>query len=240
MRVSLEQAYVLHSRAYRDSSLLVELFSRDYGRVSMVAKGVKASTRRKSVGGNQAALLQPFVPLLCSWSGRGSLKTSNGCEARGAAPALAGRRLFCGLYINELLSRLLHHYDAHESLYDLYQETLRRLVQDPAPDLLLRRFEYRLLQELGYGFELEQEGLSGEPLREDGWYLFHQEHGLVAVDGQAGADMPRFSGAELLAISRGQFTTDVRRAAKRLMQQALAAHLGDRPLKSRELFLKRA
>ncbi|MCZ6831785.1 MAG: DNA repair protein RecO [Gammaproteobacteria bacterium] len=240
MRVSLQQAYVLHTRAFRDSSLLVELFTREHGRVSMVAKGVKGGTRRKSSGGSQAALLQPFVPLLCSWVGRSDLKTSTGCEARGTGPGLVGRRLYCGLYINELLSRLLHHYDAHEALYDVYEESLQRLARESELDLLLRQFEFRLLEELGYGFELSQEGLSGEPLSETGWYVFHQEHGLIAADAQPGADMPSFSGADLLAISRGEFNVELRRTAKRLMRQALAPHLGDKPLKSRELFRKQA
>lgn len=240
MRVSLQQAYVLHTRAYRDSSLLVELFSREHGRVSMVAKGVKGGARRKSGSAGQAALLQPFVPLWCSWSGRSGLKTSTGCEPRGPATALVGRRLYCGLYINELLSRLLHHYDAHEALYDLYEDSLQRLAQEPELDILLRRFEFRLLEELGYGFELTLEGLNGVPVTETGWYVFHQEHGLMAVDARPGADMPSFSGADLLAISRGEFCAGVRKTAKRLMRQALAAHLGDKPLKSRELFLKQA
>jgi DNA repair protein RecO (recombination protein O) len=240
MRVSLQQAYVLHTRAYRDSSLLVELFSRDYGRVSMVAKGVKRDGRRKPAGGGQAALLQPFIPLLCSWSGRSALKTSTGCEARGVVHPLRGRRLYCGLYMNELLSRLLHHYDAHEALYDLYQDSLQGLAVESEVDLVLRRFEFRLLEELGYGFDLTLEGLGGTALREDGWYMFHQEYGLLAAESRPDADMPRFSGADLLALAQGDFNTGARTTAKRLMRQALAAHLGDKPLKSRELFLRRA
>lgn len=240
MRVNLQQAYVLHTRAFRDSSLLVELFTRDHGRVSMVARGVKGGTRRKSTGGSQASLLQPFIPLLCSWSGRSGLKTSTGCEARGTAPALAGRSLYCGLYLNELLNRLLHHYDAHEDLYDLYAESLRGLAADSEHELLLRHFEYHLLEALGYGFEFTQEGLSGRAVSASGWYEFHAEHGLIAVDQARNGDMPRFSGADLLAISRGEYDTRIRKTAKRLMRQALAAHLGDKPLKSRELFPRQA
>ena len=240
MRVSLQHAYVLHTRGYRDSSLLVELFSREYGRVSLVAKGVKGGQGRKSASGSQVALLQPFVPLYSSWSGRGSLKTSTGNEARGPALRLEGKRVFCGLYINELLSRLLHHHDAHETLFDHYEASLLRLAEDTELDLLLRQFEFRLLEELGYGFDLTAEGLSGEPLVEDRWYVFHQEFGLVAAETSPDADMPRFMGAEMLALSRGDFSVELRRTAKRLMRQALAVHLGDKPLKSRELFQKRA
>jgi DNA repair protein RecO (recombination protein O) len=241
MRVALQQAYVLHTRAYRDSSLLVELFTRDHGRISMVAKGVKGGARRKTTGGSQVALLQPFVPLLCSWSGRSGLKTSTGCEARGVAPGLSGRRLYCGLYLNELLSRLLHHYDAHEDLYDLYEESLQGLARDTAFDVLLRRFEYQLLEALGYGFDFTQEGPSGRAVSASGWYEFHAEQGLVAAAPQPNGDMPRFSGADLLAIARSDFTTtQVGKTAKRLMRQALATHLGGKPLKSRELFLRQA
>lgn len=244
LRVQLQPAYVLHTRPYRDTSLLVDLFSREYGRFSLVARGARGSRSR---GGNLAGLLQPFAPLLCSWTGRRELKTLTGVESRAPALVLVGDYLFSGMYVNELMVRLLHHEDPHQLLYDHYQQTLVQLSQAAELDLCLRGFEFKLLEQLGYGFELSVDGLSGEPLLRDRWYSFHPEHGLVELQpGMAGDQrdrgrdgVPRYLGAELLQITEGEFTSESRQCAKRLMRQALAAQLGEKPLRSRELFRRR-
>ncbi len=233
MKAVLQVGYVLHARSYRDSSLLVEYFSREYGRVSLLAKGAKA---RKTRGGSPSALLQPFVPLLCSWSGRSELKTLTACETANQTAPLAGRQLYSGLYVNELLVRLLHHEDPHQQLFDSYAQVLGELGSGSAEERVLRQFEFALLGELGYGFDLAVDGLRGEPIVEDGWYHFHPEYGLVLAGSEASDRLPRYKGAELLQIGLGNFSGPVRKCAKRLMRQALASHLGDKPLKSRELF----
>lgn len=235
MRASLESGFVLHTRSWRDNSLIVEYFSREQGRVSLVARGAKS---RKSRGGTHAALLQPFTPLQCSWSGRSQLRNLNACEAIGPALALHGRRLYSGLYMNELLVRLLHHEDPHEKLFDFYAAALKLLAsgEEESEEVPLRRFELVLLEELGYGFDLSCDGLSGAALSEESWYHFHEDHGLVKADGAATDRRPRYSGADLASISRGDFSGGARLAAKRLLRQALAPHLGDKPLKSRDLF----
>ena len=233
MRASLESGYVLHSRPWRDSSLLVEYFSREQGRVSLVARGAKS---RKSRGGSAAALLQPFTPLQCSWSGRGQLRTLTGCESTGPALRLPGRHLFSGMYMNELLARLLHHDDPHRKLFDHYAAVLTLLAQGEGEEIPLRRFELVLLEELGYGFDLGYDGLSGEAITEQGWYQFDEEYGLVPARGGSAERLPRYLGADLMRIGRGDFTGTARQTAKRLMRQALSSHLGGRPLKSRELF----
>ena len=233
MKVDLQSGYVLHARAWRDSSLLVEYFCRELGRVSFVARGVKS---RKARGGTGAALLQPFTPLQCSWSGRSQLKTLTGCESLGPALDLKGRRLYSGLYMNELLTRLLHHEDPHQNLFDHYGLALSLLADEQGEEVPLRRFELVLLGELGYGFDLTSDGLSGEAVAEEAWYHFDEEYGLVRASGDAGDRLPRYQGADLSRISRGDFSGTARQCAKRLMRQALATHLGDRPLKSRELF----
>ncbi len=235
MRASLQSGYVLHTRPWRDSSLLVEYFSRDLGRIALVAKGAKS---RKSRGGSGAALLQPFTPLQCSWSGRSQLHTLTGCEPLGSALALNGRRLYSGLYMNELLMRLLHPEDPHQKLFDHYAAVLSLLA---APDIEdeevpLRRFELVLLEELGYGFDLASDGLSGDAVAEQAWYHFHEEHGMVLAPEHAPERLPRYLGADLASLSRGDFSGTARKCAKRLMRQALASHLGDKPLRSRELF----
>jgi DNA repair protein RecO (recombination protein O) len=233
MKADLQSGYVLHTRAWLDNSLLVEYFSRDLGRVSFVARGAKS---RKTRGGAGAALLQPFTPLQCSWSGRSQLKTLTAFESLGPALPLQGRRLYSGLYMNELLTRLLHHEDPHRNLFDHYAAVLSLLAEDQGEEIPLRRFELILLAELGYGFDLTSDGLSGEAVSEEAWYHYHDEHGLVLAGNVTGDRLPRYRGADLCRISRGDFSGTARQCAKRLMRQALAAHLGDRPLKSRELF----
>lgn len=235
MRASLEPGFVLHTRPWRDNSLIVEYFSRELGRVSLVARGAKS---RKSRGGTHAALLQPFTPLQCCWSGRSQLRTLTACEALGPALSLRGRRVYSGLYMNELLVRLLHHEDPHRKLFDYYAAALELIAaaEDDGEEVPLRRFELVLLEELGYGFDLSCDGLSGAALAEESWYHFNEDHGLVEAGQQAGDRLPRYSGADLASISRGDFSGSARLCAKRLLRQALAAHLGDKPLNSRDLF----
>jgi DNA repair protein RecO (recombination protein O) len=233
VKVELQSGYVLHTRPWRDSSLIVEYFSRDQGRLPLVARGAKS---RKQRGGSAAALLQPFTPLQVSWSGRGSLKTLTGCEALGPALSLTGRILYSGLYLNELLTRLLQHEDPHHRLFNHYAVTLTRLAEEEDEELPLRRFELVLLEELGYGFDLSCDGISGQAIAEDAWYHYNDQHGLIMAPDTGGERLPRFLGSDLARISRGDFSGSARLCAKRLLRQALTSHLGERPLMSRELF----
>lgn len=217
---------------------MVEYFSRESGRVAIIAKGAKS---RKSRGGSGAALLQPFTPLQCSWLGRSELKTLVDCETAGSAQPLAGRALYCGLYLNELLVRLLHHEDPHQVLFDHYAASIARLAVDEDMELVLRQFELCLLDELGYGFDLSVDGASGQPVSEEQQYHYHEEYGMVPAVGADSSTsnherLPRYLGAQLLDIARGRFDDSARQCAKRLMRQVLALHLGDKPLKSRDLF----
>jgi DNA repair protein RecO (recombination protein O) len=232
MRQDLKAGYVLHTRPYRDSSLLIEFLSREQGRVSLLAKGAKG---RKTRGGSVAALLQPFNQLTCSWTGRRELKTLISCEAGAPAPRLAGTRLFSALYLNELLVRLLHHEDPHQQLFDSYEYALQQLAGDLAEELILRPFEFSLLEQLGYGFDLGVDGLSGEPIGDDNWYHYHEDYGLVQVSPEFGDRLPRYRGQDLREMGRGDFLA-AGVCAKQLMRQVLAGHLGDKPLMSRELF----
>jgi len=235
MRISLQPAYVLHSRPYRDSSALLEVLTAEYGRVSLVARGA----RRRKRGGTANALLQPFTPLLLSFSGRSELKTITATEAAGRAVTLRGDKLFSALYVNELLVRLLHRHDAHPQLFAQYGTTLAALSESEAVDDVLRHFEFFLLDDLGYGFDLTVDGRSGEPVAAGDWYQYHPELGLVARAGVSDPSLPVFAGSEVLQIARGEFGGAARPAAKRLLRQVLATHLGDAPLKSRDLFRSR-
>ena len=147
-RVSLQPAYLLHSQAFQNTSLLVDFFTMDYGRVRAVAKGARSAKSK------YRSFLQLFQPVLVSFSGRGELKTVTGVEASLATIILQGQRLFSGMYMNELLTRLLINHVEHKQLYLAYQDTLVALQGTAELQLLLLQFELCLLSELGYGINL--------------------------------------------------------------------------------------
>tara|TARA_R110002073_G_scaffold2998_12_gene20053 strand:+ start:4364 stop:5134 length:771 start_codon:yes stop_codon:yes gene_type:complete len=231
MRVNLQPAYIMHSRPYRDTSALLDVFTAEYGRISLVARGARRQSRR----GSSAALLQPFIPLLLSFSGHSELKTLVALETPQRALSLRNERVFSGMYMNELLVRLLHRNDAHPALFSAYDQALQALSGDGRVDTVLRRFEYRLLEELGYNFDLTADGASGLPVEPTRVYGYEPGVGLVAMISTGDSPRNVYSGSELLAMAAGDFDT-ARAAAKRLLREALAEHLGAAPLRSRELF----
>lgn len=228
-----QPAYILHGRPYRETSLIVELMTKDHGRVSVIAKGVRAP-KAKARG-----LLQPFVPLLVSGGGRGELLLLKSFESAGPVYSLQGRRLVSGFYLNELLMRLLHKYDPHPDLFQNYQETLRVLAGDGQEQMALRLFEKKLLKELGYALQLTKEANDGSVILEDELYSFEPEQGPFWVDQTTLKDSKGlFKGKSLLALANEQLDdTSVLSDAKRLLRQALAIHLGPRPLESRKLLV---
>lgn len=227
-RVDSQPAYVIHARPYRETSQLVEAISLDFGRVGLVARG---AARPKSA---LRALLQPFVPLHLSWQGSGELKTLRQAEPAGTAPRPDGRAALSGLYLNELLQRLMPRDEPYPALFSAYVEAMRGLLDEAAVEPSLRRFEVRLLDALGYGLVLDHEPLSGEPLRADAAYDYDPHGGPRRTGAGLGLNL---GGASLLAMARGDYHDERTRAdAKRLLRAVLRVHLGDRPLKSRELF----
>jgi len=232
MNAALQPTFILHSRPYRDTSLLLEAFTPEHGRLSLVARGA----RRKARGGSNAALLQPFFPLLVSFGGRSELKTLKAVEAAAPALRLRGERVFSGLYMNELLVRLLHRDDPHPRLFAAYGEALEAVADGTVIDDVLRRFEYTLLEELGYIFDLATEGDTGEAVKEGRWYHYQSDCGLVARRDVAEPATPTFAGDDLLSMAGGEFGGAARQTAKRLLRLALSEHLGQAPLKSRDLF----
>jgi DNA repair protein RecO (recombination protein O) len=232
MRVILQPAYVVHSRPYRDTSALLEVFTAEHGRISLVARGARRPSRR----GSSVALLQPFTPLLISFSGRLDLKTLIATESVEGMRVLRSERLFSGMYLNELLMRLLHRNDAHPQLFAAYDSALKALAGSVAVDAVLRRFEITLLDELGYSLNLGLDGKTGQPVDNTRLYYYDAEQGLVASDDTTDRSATTYSGSDLLAMASGDFDGPVRLAAKRLLREALAVQLGDAPLHSRELF----
>lgn len=230
MRVSAEPSYVLHARAYRESSSLVEALTRQHGRIGLVARGARgAKSRWKN-------MLQPFRPLLLSWNQRGELGTLTGAEQIAAPPALAGEALFCGLYANELLMRFLQRSDAHAGLFDQYKQLVSTLAGGARPQPLLRRFEFELLNAAGFGLQLDCEARSGEPLRSDAWYDYRPEHGPVMVGEGAEPLENMISGEALLALKSGDIDDRHLAQLKLLMRRLIRFHLGERAIKSQQLF----
>lgn len=230
-RVTLQPGYVLHPRPYRDTSLLLEALSPVHGRVGLVAKGVRSPRSR------MRGLLQPFRPLLLSWSGAGDLATLVGAEPNGPMLDLAGAGLLSGFYVNELLVRLLQRHDPHADLYQAYEAVLAALQERGGEEPALRIFEKRLLQELGYGLILDREARSGRPLEAQRLYRYRLDQGPLPED-EGDTQDPAIHGSSLLALARETLPPDPagRQEAKRLMRAAIARQLGDRPLKSRDLF----
>jgi DNA repair protein RecO (recombination protein O) len=218
--------YVLHSRPYKESSALVDLFSVD-GRCRAVLRGARGRT---------GSLARPFTPLDVELRGRSELKTVARVEQAGVPHLFGGDVLFSGLYLNELIVRLLPADDPHPGLFEHYAATLIALSEGRALQPLLRAFEWRLLEDLGYGFALDEDG-AGEPIDPAGLYRYRSDGGFEAI----GALEPgAFHGRDLLALADADWSSaGALSAAKRLMRQALAPHLGGKPLISRELLINR-
>lgn len=224
----LQPGYLLHQRAYRDTSLLLEVFTPEHGRFGLVARGARAPKSRNR------GLLQLFQPLLLSWIGRAELGTLTGVESNGAAPRLLGATLYSGFYLNELMMRLLQRLDPHPELFMAYADALQGLQH--ATERPLRLFEKRLLETLGYGLLLDHVADSGEPVEADALYRYELETGPVAVV-QAPAHGLCLHGSSLLSLAADQLQdAQSLSECKRLMRAALGLYLGERKLKTREVF----
>ena len=236
-RVFLQPAYVLHRRPFKNTSLLIDFFSIDYGRIRAVAKGAR---REKS---KYRPFLQLFHPLLVSFSGRGEVKTVSGLESSLSAIKLEGDRLFSGLYVNELLARLLLNHVEHTGLYKIYQDTLIALQGSRAIEVVLRNFELKLLAELGYGINLDADCNTHAPIRRARNYRFTPDIGFELAEHESTADNSNrvFRGEHLIALRQLELRDrESAQSAKRLLRIALDAHLGGRPLNSRKLFVHKA
>ncbi|MEY4357074.1 MAG: repair protein RecO [Pseudomonadota bacterium] len=229
-RVELSPAFVLHHRPWRDTSRMLEVFSRDHGRLTLFARGARGPKSRL------ASVLRPFEPLLISWSGRGDAaqltQAELDVEARGAGAALPATALMPAWYLNELLLKLTLRNDPQPAVYALYAATLAGLRDAVALETTLRRFEIRFLELLGYGVDFASDARAGEPLRADAYYHFHPGLGFVRINGGEGGDA--HPGALLLEIAADRLDAPaVRDEARRVLRAALAASLEGRELRTR-------
>lgn len=231
-KVDAQPAYVLHTYPFRETSLIVEAFTRDFGRIALLARGARRP--RSAIRG----LLMAFQPLELGWAGKGEVLTLMKAEWQGGQPLLQGQALFCGYYLNELLIHLLPREDAHARLFERYREMLACLGADPEgrvsePDL--RRFEKALLQELGYGLTLVTDS-EGQPVEPDAVYAYRMEEGPVR-QGEAGPGSQVVSGRTLLDLDAGDFASSrTRLESKQLMRALMAHYLGGTPLETRKIF----
>lgn len=224
-RVVLTPAYLLHQRAWRETSKLLEVWSREHGRLGLVARGARRPNSP------QRSLLQPFTPLLLSWTQRGELGNLGAVEPAGAPTLLRGKPLLAAFYMNELLLRLVARQDAHTHLYDVYAHTLRALGGS-SPAAALRGFELQLLSAIGYGLNLTQMAGGDAKIEADQDYLYDLEAGPRLSGGRKGPGIP-VRGRTLLALHGGTLDDagDLK-DAKRLLAAALEPHLQGRALKT--------
>jgi DNA repair protein RecO (recombination protein O) len=229
MRVEQQSAFVLHSRAYRETSLLLECLTHDYGRVGLIARGVRSQRSRLP-----RALLQPLIPLSMSWSGGGELATLTAVESVDVSPGLGGEALLCGLYLNELVLRLTVRQDPHAEVFDRYALTLQRLAAGESPAWTLRRFERDLLEHLGYGINLGLDVATGVPVDPFAQYGYRQEAGPTLW--RTTADGPRVMGAALLALATDTRPADADLIAlRRWMRGVISTLLDGRELEAWKL-----
>lgn len=228
-RIQDELAFVLHSYPFRETSLVLEVFSRRHGRVPLVARGAR---RPRSV---LRGLLMSFQPLSLSWFGKHELRTLHSAEWQGGQPQLQGTALMCSLYLNELLLNLMARDDPHESLFDYYQQTLQRLVQEDDHALTLRCFEKHMLQELGYALQLEAEAGTGKPIVPTQTYRYILELGAIAETSDSSQGMP-IAGKTLLDMAADDYRdANSARQSKLLIRMLLDHYLAGKTLHTREL-----
>lgn len=224
--VTLAPGYLLHARPYRDSSVIAEFFTRDHGRVALVARGAR---RPKSKLKGQ---MRPFQPCLVSWVSRSSLGTLTAMETESGAVARIPRHVLSAYYVNELIIRALRPGDAQSDVFELYERFLLDIEQGDEANVL-RLFERDLLESLGYGLQLEKTR-SGQSVRADGQYQFDVMEGPVESEAGPGT----VSGTSLLALHGGRFDTPQSLLdAKRLLRQALDLHLGVADSKVRQVLV---
>ncbi|HEX7682068.1 MAG TPA: DNA repair protein RecO [Trinickia sp.] len=230
-RIAEQPAFVLHSYPYRETSLVIDVFSRDHGRLALVAKGAKRP--HSALRG----VLQTFQPLSMAWSGKSEMRTLTGAEWVGGMLPLTGDALLCGFYVNELLVKFCAREDPHPQLFHHYVVTLTRLAHDEPPVQVLRSFERVLLRETGYAMALDRTA-ARKAVTPEGRYVFDPGRGVREATGDLPAQWPVISGQTLLDMERDDYHRPQTIAqSKTLMRFLLNTYLGGTPLATRQILL---
>jgi DNA repair protein RecO (recombination protein O) len=229
-RQDSQPAFVLHGYAFRETSLVLEVFTRNFGRLALVARGARRP--RSALRG----VLLAFQPLLLSWAGRSELRTLHKAEWQGGLPQLKGAGLLCGFYLNELMVKLLARDDAHEELYQIYYQALHALSNGGDHAATLRRFEKQMLKELGYALTLDHDVASGAPIQPDRSYEYLIERGPVPCAGGAAENRLELTGQTLLDMLRDDYSNPLTlQQSKALMRVLINHYLGNQTLNTRQL-----
>jgi DNA repair protein RecO (recombination protein O) len=229
-RISGQPGFVLHSYPYKETSLIVDVFTRDHGRIALVAKGAKRphSTLR--------GVLQTFQPLSVSWSGKSEILTLIAAEWVGGLLPLEKSALLCGFYLNELLVKLVARADPHPALFDHYIAALNQLAHNQPAPIVLRKFERALLKETGVASDFSVCTTTGRRVEPAGSYIIDPEHGPRPA--RAADHAPRVSGKTLLDMEQGEYAdNETQIQSKSLMRFLLAHHLGGIPLNTRQILI---
>jgi DNA repair protein RecO (recombination protein O) len=230
-RVEHAPAWVLHHRPFRDTSRILDILSREHGRLSLVARGARAAKSRLR------GILRPFTSLRMSWVIRTDLGTLTGAELAGTPLTLSGDALLSAYYVNELLLKLLHKHDPQPEIFDIYSDVIAKLASGGDVARSLREFEMELLRMLGYELNLQHDAESHQALVADQRYEYRPGQGPVPVADNYGR--LSFTGAELIAVSEQDFgKEDVLRNAGRLLRDVIAFHLDGKELKSRKVLME--
>ncbi len=226
-RVYLQNSYIIHHRPYRESSVILDVFSGDYGKISLIARGVRSNKSKL------AGILQPFKLLRLSWSGRSNLQLLTAAELILPDVHLQGKSLFCGFYVNELINRFLHQHDPHPELFAFYSATLLALAKCDNLETALRYFELALMDQVGFGLQLDYEIDSGAEIDADSLYGYVVGQGPVLTRSNTNA----IHGGTLIELRQHDLKSDTALAeAKRLMRKVIDFHLSGAILRSRSLF----
>ena len=232
-RHDAQPAFVLHNYPYRETSLVLEVFTENHGRVALVARGARRP--RSALRG----VLLAFQPLLLSWGGKSELRTLHKAEWRGGLPQLKGAALLCGFYLNELIVKLLARDDPHEALYQAYFDTLSALSNGGDHAATLRRFEKQLLKELGYALTLDHDVANGEPIHPDRNYQYLIERGPVRSNNNNGGTAENrleLAGLTLLDMLHDDYSNPVTMQQSKVLMRVLINHyLGNQTLNTRQL-----
>ncbi len=229
-RIAGQPAFVLHSYPHKETSLIIDLFTREHGRVALVAKGAKRPHSKLR------GVLQTFQPLSTGWTGKSELRILTDAEWVGGMLPLEKNSLLCGFYLNELLLKLLARDDAHPVLFDHYVAALNQLAHDEPAPIVLRKFELALLKETGVAADLTRCAGTREPVRPDGRYVVDPERGPRVAG--ATDNWPQVAGKTLLDMERADYSDSTTLAqSKQLMRFLLAHHLGGAPLNTRQILI---
>jgi DNA repair protein RecO (recombination protein O) len=225
MRIEQQPAYVLHSRPYRETSLLLECLTREHGRLGVVARGVRGERARL-----KRAQLEPFQPLALALLMRGELATLTALETVGTPLRLSGDAGLSGLYLNELVVRLTERQDPYPLVYDAYARTLGRMASGESLAWSLRRFERDLLEAIGYGLQLQFDADSGEPLMPDAYYRYAVERGALRC---AAGSARALRGSDLLALDQDRMPdNEGLKSLRDLVREVIRFHLGGGELRA--------